>query len=104
MQAVRLQSGEALAVCSGLQLGQLPAMLYSSEKIKHWSLRSLLVKYIKIGTKVVRHSGYIMFQMAEVCIDKRLFAGILSRIERLRCYSVYYTVIGLIQWIRVSRI
>jgi len=32
MQAFRLQSGEALAVCSGLQLGQLPATLCSSEK------------------------------------------------------------------------
>ena len=57
-------------------------------KIKRWSLRSLLVKFIKIGAKVVRHSGYITFQMAEVTIDKRLFAEILSRIERLRCYSV----------------
>ena len=38
--------------------------------------------------KVVRHSGYITFQMAEVAIYKRLFDEILSRIERLRCYSV----------------
>ena len=57
-------------------------------KIKHWSLRSLLVKLIKIGAKVVRHSRYITFQMAEVAIDKRLFAEILTRIERLHCYSV----------------
>ena len=35
------------------------------------------------GTKIVRHSRYITFQMAEVAIDKRLFAEILSRIERL---------------------
>ena len=53
-------------------------------KIKHWSLRSLLVKLIKIGAKVVRHSRYVMFQMAEVSINKRLFAEILARIERLR--------------------
>ena len=52
--------------------------------IKHWSLRSLLVKLIKIGAKVVRHSRYVTFQMAEVAIDKRLFAEILARIERLR--------------------
>jgi hypothetical protein len=51
------------------------------KKIKHWSLRSLLAKLIKIGAKVVRHSRYIMFQMAEVAIDKRLFAEILARIE-----------------------
>ena len=56
--------------------------------VRHWSLRSLLVKLIKIGAKIVRHSRYVTFQMAEVAIDKRLFAEILSRIERLRCYSV----------------
>ena len=35
-------------------------------KIKHWSLRSLLVKLIKKGSKVVRHSRYVRFLMAEV--------------------------------------
>ena len=34
MQAFRLQSGDALAVCSGLQLGQLHATLCSSEENK----------------------------------------------------------------------
>jgi hypothetical protein len=54
-------------------------------KIKHWSLRSLLVKLIKIGAKVVRHSGYVTFQMVEVVISKEVFAKILPMIERLRC-------------------
>ena len=49
-----------------------------------WPLRSLLVKLIKVGAKVVRHSRYITFQMAEVAIDKRLFTEILTRIERFR--------------------
>jgi hypothetical protein len=40
------------------------------------------------GVKVIRHSRYITFQMAEAKIDKRLFAQILARIERLRCNSV----------------
>ena len=40
------------------------------------------------GAKVVRHSRYVTFWIAEVTIDKRLFAEILSGIERLRCYSV----------------
>ena len=53
-------------------------------KIKHCSLRSLLAKLIKIGAKVVRRSRYVTFQMAKVAIDKRLFAEILARIERLR--------------------
>jgi len=69
-------------------LGNFLRRLVLPGKIKHWSLRSLLVKFIKIGAKIVRHSRYVTFQMAEVAIDKRLFAEILSLIERLRCYSV----------------
>ena len=69
-------------------LGNFLRWLVLPKKIKHWSLRSLPVKLIKIGAKIVRHSRYITFQIAEVSIDERLFAEILSRIERLRCYSV----------------
>ena len=69
-------------------LGNFLRRLVLPRKIKHWSLCSLLMKLIKIGAKIVRHSRYITFQMVEVAIDKRLFAEILSRIERLRCYSV----------------
>jgi len=65
-------------------LGNFMRRLILPKKIKHWSLRSLLVKLIKIGAKVVTHSRYVMFQMAEVAIDKRLFAEILARIDRLR--------------------
>jgi hypothetical protein len=67
-------------------LGNFLRRLVLSSKIKHWSLRSLLVKLIKIGAKVVRHSRYVTFQIAEVAIKKRLFAEILSRIERLQYY------------------
>lgn len=42
-------------------------------KIKHWSLRSLLTKLIKIGAKVLRHSRYVTFQMGEVAISKEYF-------------------------------
>ncbi len=53
-------------------------------KIKHWSLRSLLVKLIKIGAKVIRHSRHVTFQMAEVAISKEIFYEILFRVNRLR--------------------
>ena len=68
-------------------LGNFLRRLVLPSKIKHWSLLSLLVKLIKIGGKVIRHSRYVTFQMAEVAIDKRLFAEILARIERLRYHS-----------------
>jgi len=69
-------------------LGNFLRRLVLPRKIKHWSLRSLLVKLIKIGAKVVRHNRYTTFQMAAVAIDQTLFAEILARIKRLRNYSV----------------
>ncbi len=39
---------------------------------------------INIGAKIVRHGRYVTFQMAEVAIQKNLFADILRRIDRLR--------------------
>ena len=66
-------------------LGNFLRRLVLPGKIKHWSLRSLLTKLIKIGAKVVKHSGYVTFQMAEVAISKKIFTEILYRIDRLRC-------------------
>ncbi len=52
--------------------------------VKHWSLTTLREKLIKIGAKVVAHSRYVIFQMAEVAIPRGLFRAILERIRRLR--------------------
>jgi hypothetical protein len=51
--------------------------------VRHWSLTTLREKLVKIGAKVVRHSKYVTFQLAEVAVPRRLFAAILDRIERL---------------------
>jgi len=69
-------------------LGNFLRRLVLPRIIKNWSLRTLLVKLIKIGAKVLRRSRYITFQMAEVAISKEIFAEILSRINRLRCCSL----------------
>jgi len=66
-------------------LGNFLRRLVLPREIKHWSLRTLLTKLIKIGAKVVRHRRYVTFQMAEVAVSRKLFAEILLRIERLRC-------------------
>ena len=50
---------------------------------KHWYLTTLREKLVEIGAKVVRHGRYVVFQMAEVAIPRRLFATILRRIGRL---------------------
>ena len=44
---------------------------------------TLKEKLVKIGAKVVRHSRYVIFQLAEVAVPGELFAAILSRIQRL---------------------
>jgi hypothetical protein len=62
-----------------------PAIRHVAEpkKIRDWSLRMLQVKFTKIGAKVVRHSRYVIFQMAEVAMPKDLFCEILQRIRLL---------------------
>ena len=47
-------------------------------------MTTLRDKLIKIGAKVVRHGRYVTFQLAEVAIPRRLFAGILRLIDGLR--------------------
>jgi hypothetical protein len=56
--------------------------------VRHWTLTTLREKLIKIGAKVVRHSGKIVFQMAEVAVPRELFWAILERIGRLRLATV----------------
>ncbi len=65
-------------------LGNFLRRLALPGKIKDWSLRTLQVKLIKIGAKVVRHSRYVIFQMAEVLVSRSLFYDILERIGQLK--------------------
>ena len=65
-------------------LGNFLRRLALPRSVKHWSLTTLREKLIKIGAKVVAHSRYVVFQMAEVAVPKRLFRSILARIRRLR--------------------
>lgn len=65
-------------------LGNFLRRLALPKSVMKWSLRTLREKLIKIGAKVVRHSRYVVFQMAEVVVPKALFGEILDRIGRLR--------------------
>ena len=64
-------------------LGNFLRRLALPAGVEHWSLTTLREKLVKIGAKVVRHARYVVFQMAEVAIPRRLFATILRRIGRL---------------------
>ncbi len=63
-------------------LGNFLRRLTLPKSVRHWSLTTLRDKLIKIGARVVRHSGYVIFQMAEVAVPRDLFAAILERIQR----------------------
>ena len=52
--------------------------------VDHRSLTTLLEKLIKIGAKVVSRARYMIHQMAEVAVPRRLLDTILRRIRRLR--------------------
>jgi len=65
-------------------LGNFLRRLVLPKGVKHWSLTTLREKLIKIGAKVTAHSRYVIFQMAEVAVPRKLFAAILERIQRLR--------------------
>jgi Transposase DDE domain group 1 len=53
-------------------------------EVAQWSLSTLREKLVKIGARIVRHARYLVFQLAEVAVPRRLFAAILRRIDRLR--------------------
>jgi hypothetical protein len=65
-------------------LGNFLRRLALPQPVKTWSLRTLREKLIKIGAKVIRHSRYVVFQMAEVAVPHNLFGAILARIGQLR--------------------
>jgi hypothetical protein len=64
-------------------LGNFLRRLVLPASVKHWTMTTLREKLIKIGAKVVRHSKYVFFQMAEVAVSRKLFAAILERIQQL---------------------
>ena len=68
----------------GYNLGNFLRRLALPRGLKHWSLRSLQVKLIKMGGRIVRHARQIIFQLAEVAVSREEFAIILDRINRLR--------------------
>ena len=71
-------------------LGNFLRRLALPKRVKEWSLRTLRVKLIKIGAKVVKHARYVTFQMAEVLVSKRLFEEILERIHQLKPVPIGY--------------
>jgi hypothetical protein len=64
-------------------LGNLLGRPALPKAIRDWSLRSVQVKLIKIGGRLVRHARRLVFQLAEVAVPRALFQGVLDRFGRL---------------------
>jgi hypothetical protein len=52
-------------------------------EVCRWSLRSVQLKLIKIGARIINHARKTVFQMAEVAVPGELFAEVLYRIRSL---------------------
>jgi len=64
-------------------LGNFMRRFTLPKQVSHWSLRSVQLKLIKIGARVVSHSRRTIFQCAEVAVSAALFADLLERIHSL---------------------
>jgi hypothetical protein len=74
------QRPAAPAARASLHLANFLRTLALPEEVEHWSLATLRDKLVKIGARVVRHSLYVVFQLAEAAVPQELFAEILHRI------------------------
>ena len=60
-------------------LGNFLRRLGLPKAIKNWSLRSVWVKLIRMGARLVRHARRLVFLLAEVAVPPTLFQGVLDR-------------------------
>jgi len=79
----RLLCGDC-TIATAYNLGHFMRTLAMPKTAQSWSLTSQRERLIKIGAKVVSHRRYVTFQMAEVAVQRQMFADILSLIARLR--------------------
>ena len=64
-------------------LGNFMRRLTLPESVKHWSLRSVQTKLIKMGGRLVRHARRLVFQLAEAAVSREIFRQVLERIAGL---------------------
>ena len=64
-------------------LGNLWRRLVLPRKIQNWSLTSLQQRLVKTGGRLVKHARYYWLMLAESHLTRRLFAGMVRRIDAL---------------------
>ena len=63
-------------------LGNFMRRLTLPESVKHWSLRSVQTKLIKMGGRLVRHARRLVFQLAEGAVSREVFRQVLEAYRR----------------------
>ena len=66
----------------GYNLGRVLRGLAVPSSVRHRLLTTLREKEIKVGARVVRHAGYVTFQMAEVAVPRDSLAAVPEQIQR----------------------
>ena len=77
---------DGLSARPGASVSRRSARARASVRRWPWSSRqgrSVQVKLIKMGGRLVRHARRLIFQLSEVSVPRRLFEGVLDHIGRL---------------------
>ena len=64
-------------------MGNFLRTLVLPEGIKHWSLRTIQLKMIKIGARLIRHARYYCLLLAETSISEKTFLCLVRNIGKL---------------------
>jgi len=64
-------------------LGNFVRTLVLPDGIKHWSLRTIQLKMIKVGARLIRHARYYCLLLAESSISERLFSCLMRNIRSI---------------------
>lgn len=64
-------------------LGNIFRTLALPDMIKSWSLRTIQLKLIKLGGRLIKHARYYYLLLAETTINEYLWKGIMQKIHRL---------------------
>ena len=64
-------------------LGNFLRTLVLPKKIKHWSLKTIQLKLIKTGGRLIKHARYYCLLLAEVSITEKIFSKLMKNIRDL---------------------
>jgi hypothetical protein len=81
----RFRSNEVRLMLSVIayNLGNLWRRLVLPKKIENWSLTSLQQRLVKTGGRLVKHARYYWLTLAESHLTRRLFGGMVRRLDAL---------------------